>query len=138
LEINIQRELDKLERQIHGGNISQKAVTTREWGGADVVICTELDEQLKKWVKESRFVIRFQNIEPRRRVIITKYSKELSWLFNQLKCIFSEKIDCISKYDFYGLLAQSAINYLKDNKEKEDMKALLLVVLNTAKGLIQE
>lgn len=138
MEINIQRELDKLERQIYGENISQKAVTTREWGGADVIICTELDEQLKKWVEESRFVIGFQNIEPRRRVIITKYSKELSWLFNQLKCIFSEKIDYISKYDFYGLLAQSAINYLKDNKEKEDIKALLLVVLNTAKGLIQE
>jgi len=135
MKLNIQDELDKLEQQIYREDISQKASTTKEWGGADVIICKDLDGQTKKWVEEGRIVIGFQNAEPKRRVVITEYPKELSWLFCQLKYIFSEKIDYISKYDFYGSLAQSAINYLKENKENEDMKSLLLFVLDTAKGV---
>ncbi len=65
-----------------------------------------------------------------------KWSKELSWLFYQLKNLFSEKIDYVSKYDFYGLLGQSAIDYLTNNEELQDAKGLLLTVLNTAKGFL--
>lgn len=44
--------------------------------------------------------------------------------------IFCDDIDYISKYDFYGLLAQTAIDYLRNNSNVKS-KDLLIAVLNT-------
>ena len=93
-----------------------------------------MDASTEKWLSEQPYVISFQKTKPSRRAVITKYSKELSWLFYQLKDLFSGKIDYISKYDFYGSLAQSAIDYLSTNEDPQDAKGLLIEVLNTAKG----
>ena len=130
-------KLEELQYRIQTEDISRNAISTNEWGGADVIIRSRLDNSAKKWLGSQPLVISFQNTTPRRRVVITKYSKELSWLFEQLRTIFCGKIDCITKFDFYGLLAQSANDYLWDNKKTEDVKALLLTVLNASKGFIQ-
>ena len=66
------------------------------------------------------------------------YARELSWLFYQLKSIFSERIDYLSKYDFYGMLAQSAIDQITKGDKPQDDKALLLAVLNKAKGFCED
>ena len=130
--------LEKLENLIQTTGIPKTAKSAREWGGADVVIKKELDENTKRWLEDQHIVISSQNTEPKRRAVITEYSNELSWLFYELKEIFSGKFDYISKYDFYGALAQSAIDYLENNKENKDAKALLLAVLNTSKQFIQK
>ena len=114
-----------------------EARIVKEWGGTDVIIKSKLDENSKKWLGDKRYVISLQNTEPRRRAVVTEYSKELSWLFYQLRDLFSGKIDYISKYDFYGLLAQSAIDYLANNGDQQDAKGLLIEVLNTAKGFCE-
>jgi len=135
---NLLVKIDDLKHHIESVDISMEAKTTEEWGGADVIIKSILDESIKEWLGEQPIVISFQSTEPRRRAVITKYSKELSWLFYELRNLFSEKIDYISKYDFYGLLAQTAIDYLENNEEAQDAKGLLLEVLNAAKGFCND
>lgn len=130
-------QIEHLEHRIEYTDIAIEARSVKEWGGADVIIKAELDVSTEKWLGDEPLVVSFQSTEPRRRAVITKHSKELSWLFYQLKDIFSEKIDYASKYDFYGLLAQSAIDYLMNNEETRDPKGLLLTVLNTSKGFCE-
>jgi hypothetical protein len=129
---NLLKQLENIKHQIETTDITFEAKEVMEWGGADVIIKSVLDADTEEWLREQPLVINFQSTEPRRRVVVTKYSKELSWLFYQLKELFSEEIDYISKYDFYGLLAQSAIDYLTNNEETQDSKGLLLAVLNAS------
>lgn len=138
MKSDILTKIEDLEHRIENTDISMEARSVKEWGGADVIIKGKLDADTDKWLGDQPDVISFQSTEPRRRAIITEYSKELSWLFFQLKDLFSEKIDYISKYDFYGLLAQSAIDYLNDNEENQDSEGLLIAVLNTAKGFCED
>ena len=138
MEHNIWTELERAEQRLQTEDISKEASATREWRGADVIITKGLDNNFKKWLEDQPFVISSQNTEPRLRAVITKYSKELSWLFYQLKHIFSNRIDYTAKYDFYGSLAQSAIDYLEKNKESKDVRALLLTVLSTSKGFLEK
>jgi len=138
MEHNIRTELEKVEERLQTEDISRKASTTREWRGADVIISKGLDNNFQKWLTGQPLVISPQDTEPRRRAVITEYSKELSWLFYKLRDIFSDRIDYTSKNDFYGSLAQSAIDYLGKNKESRDVKTLLLTVLGTSKRFLEK
>ena len=131
-------QIEDIEQRIMTSDVSVEARAVKEWGGADVIIKARLDEDTQNWLGNQPFVISLQSTEPRRRAVITNYAKELSWLFYQLGGIFSERIDYVSKYDFYGLLAQSAIDHVATNKESQDAKHLLLSVLNTAKGFCED
>jgi hypothetical protein len=133
MNLSIQKQLEMIEKQILEGNVNTLARDVENWGGSDVIISDSLDESLKQWLEDQPIVISSQVNEPRRRVVITKYSKELSWLFYQLRDIFYEKLDHISKYDFYGSLAQSALDYLSDNVGDEELTDLLNAVIDTSK-----
>jgi len=132
------QRIDRIEKKVDSKSYIDEAASAKEWGGADVIISSHLSEDVKKWLGDQSVVISFQESEPRRRAVITEFSKELSWLFDQLKNIFADRIDYTSKYDFYGLLAQSAIDYLKKNEENKDVKLLLLAVLNTSKRFLDK
>ncbi len=132
------KQISDIKRQIETIDISLRTRRIREWGGADVIIRSVLDSNTKKWVDNQTFVLSFQATSPRRRVVITKHSKELSWLFIQLRKLFAEKLNYISKYDFYGLLAQSAIDYLANHENTQDAKSLLFAVLKTSEKFIDE
>ena len=131
-------QVEDLKQRIETIDISIEARNVNEWGGADVIIKSRLDADTQKWLGAQPLVISFQSNEPRRRAVITNYSKELSWLFYELTNIFSDNLDYISKYEFYGLLAQSAIDYLASNEEAQDAKGLLLTVLNTSRGFCKD
>lgn len=131
MDESIKIRLARLKKKIENEDYNLKSV--REWGGADVIIRNKLTPDVESWVGNEPFVISFQNNEPRRRAVITTYSKELSWLFYQLRDIFSVEIDYISKYDFYGMLAQSAMDFIEENNSFE-CKELLLKVLKTVYG----
>lgn len=131
---DIMTQLEALKQRIEHTDISQDVESIEEWGGADVIIKSHLDSDIEKWLGNQPLVISYQSSEPRRRAVITKFYKELSWLFYQLRDIFSGNIDYITKYDFYGLLAQSAIDYITLHGELQDAKPLLLTVLNSSKG----
>ena len=127
-------KLDELERKIESGDISKEASTIKEWGGADVIISRRLNDNVKEWLGNQPSVISSQKSEPKRRAIITEFSKELSWLFFQIRDIYAGEIDYISKYDFYGLLAQTAIDYLEKNEGKVKCDQLLNSVLVRARS----
>ena len=91
-----------------------------------------MNDNIKEWLGNQPFVVSLQENTPQRRAVITQFSKELSWLFYELKNIFAEKTDHISKYDFYGLLAQAAIEYLDNSNDKVQCDQLLKVVLTKA------
>ncbi|HSQ89702.1 hypothetical protein, partial [Romboutsia sp.] len=64
--------------------------------------------------------------------------KELSWLFYQLKDIFAGELNYISKPVFYGMLAQTSIDYLEKNKEDVKYDQLLFSVLDKARSFSNE
>jgi hypothetical protein len=134
----IPKKLDELQQRIESGDFVSEARSVKQWGGADVIISRRLTDSIKEWRGDQPVVISFQEIEPRRRVVITEYSKELSWLFYELKAIFAGEIDHVSKYDFYGLLAQSALDYLDAHKGNVNCDQLLTAVLDMAKSLCEE
>jgi len=130
----ILKKLDEVERKIESGDFLKEVNSVKEWVGADVIISSQLNDRIKTWLGDQPLVLSLQKTEPQRRAVITKYSKELSWLLNQLKEIFAREIDYISKYDFYGLLAQSAIDYLEVNQENVKCNELLNVVIDKARS----
>jgi hypothetical protein len=138
MKSTIQKQIDELKQLIESNNIPIEAKKDIEWGGADVIITNEMNENCKKWVEDQPIVISTQKYMPRRRLVVTKYSKELSWLFFQLREIFLEKINYISKYDFYGYLAQSAIDYLEKNENSQNLNDLLIAVLDGSKRFYEE
>ena len=131
-------KLDSLERKIESGNIVREASSIMEWAGADVIISSQLNDSVKEWFGDQLMVISLQKNEPRRRAVITEFSKELSWLFYQLKDIFAEEIDNMSKHDFYGMLAQASIDYLEKNQENLKCDQLLYSVLDKARSFSNE
>lgn len=133
MEQAIIEKLNELEEKVRTKDITKEARETEEWGGADVVIVAEMKDSIKDWIGSQPLVISFQKTEPRRRLVLTKYSRELSWLFFELKAIFYDKLDYIIKYDFYGLLAQAALDHIERNPGQDDLKGLLLDVISAAK-----
>jgi len=131
-------KLDSLERKIESGNIVREASSIMEWAGADVIISSQLNDSVKEWFGDQFLVISLQKTEPRRRVVISEFSKELSWLFYQLKDIFAGEIDNMSKHDFYGMLAQASIDYLEKNQENLKCDQLLYSVLDKARSFSNE
>ena len=145
MDRKIVNKLNILERKILDENIANLTKLPdymnldgsigNEWGGADVIITSVLEEWHKEWENENRIVIDLSGHEYdyRRRLVHTRHAKELSWLFYQLRDLFAEKIDYVSKYAFYGLLAQTAKDYFKKNRGKINKRDLLLCVLNSAR-----
>ncbi len=125
----LQQKLDMLQQEIEVMSVKQRFKLSREWGGADVIIACKKNDRTRNFLEGQKVVVSFQKTEPQRRVVITQYAKELSWLFLRLGDVFQGHLDFMSKYDFYGLLAQSAIDYIEDNGD-ENCKALLCAVLN--------
>ena len=103
------------------------------WGGADVIINTRLLKKHKEWLGDQPMVVSPQMTEPKRRIVVSKYAIELSWLFIQLRDLYRGRIDYISKYDFYGELAQTAINIIEISDGNYELSYLLHEVIRTSK-----
>ena len=131
-------KLDSLELKIESRNIVKEANSIMEWAGSDVIISSQLNDSIKEWFGDQFEVITLEKTEPRRRAVITEFSKELSWLFYQLKDIFAGELNYISKPVFYGMLAQTAIDYLEKNKEDVKCDQLLFSVLDKARSFSNE
>ena len=81
----------------------------KKWGGADTCIISPND--MKK----------FQNDPRGFNYIVTRFYKELSWLFIVITkvCHRNNLYDYLTKYHFYYLLAVRANKYIKKHNEKE-------------------
>jgi len=103
------------------------------WGGADVIISEKTSKELNNWLGNQPLVVSFQTSAPTRKLVVTQHAVELSWLFIQLRELYRDRIDYISKYDFYGELAQKAIDIVKETDDKCSNRELLFEVLRTSK-----
>ena len=132
------KELDALKRNIKSGKFGKEASSAKEWDEAGVIISSQLNDSIKGWFGDQFMVNSLQKTEPGRRAVITEFSKELSWLFYQLKDIFAEELNYISKHVFYGMLAQVSIDYLEKNQENPKCDQLLHSVLGEARSFSNE
>jgi len=137
LESKIDEKLDELEIRIKSNDYLEDCGAIRSWGGADVIIRPKMTKKTERWLGNQNLVVSAQKTVPRKRAVITSYFQELSWLFNQLKNIFRGRIDYISKYDFYGSLAQAAIDYI-ESADKVERETLLLTVVGQARKFNSE
>ena len=131
-------KLDSLELKIESRNIVKEANSIMEWAGSDVIISSQLNDSIKEWFGDQFSEITLEKTEPRRRAVITEFSKELSWLFYQLKDIFAGELNYISKPVFYGMLAQTSMDYLEKNKEDVKCDQLLFSALDKARSFSKE
>ena len=115
-----------LENKILDGHYKR---TSHTFQGADVMITN----MHTSWADDNHPVISFQKIEPRHRQVVTRYYFEVSWVFFELQKIYSDTFDFINKFDFYGILAQKALDYLEKNGEPETPIPLLLAVIEGAR-----
>lgn len=109
-------------------SIAQEGVgTTKPWMGAEVIICERAPKTtVNSW-------------QPDKRYVETIYVGELSWLFNQLKKVFSQ-IDGyghIWKEEFYGRLGNVAMKYHAAVKDASVLQ-LLSSVLHEAYAMAEE
>ena len=97
--------------------LTGKSGVSRDWGGADVVIGPP-----------PRPVPTADGFYPDPDYVATEHHRELSWLFEQLRDLFSPYIDFINKYEFYGRLADSANRFITkygDEKQRDVLHAVL-------------
>ena len=128
----ILKKLADFENEFVSCGLPQEASKYKEWGGADVIISKRENPSNLKWFEDQPFVISQQKTQPRKRLVITEHAAELSWLFDQLKEIYRTGLDYVSKYDFYGQLAQAALDSLEENPDIDAFE-LCLEVIKSAK-----
>ena len=121
-EVRMKDKIQELLRQVEAGSLG----TATPWQGADVVI-------LKKAPAPSE-----GNFYPDPRFVETKYVKELSWLFEQLRDIFwnSEGYGAW-KEEFFGRLGNVATKFQSVCPEGS-AKGLLTAVIEEASIMAEE
>lgn len=113
-------QIKKLEALVRAGKITELAAETKPFGGADIMIVGKRPEAKNDFYGEPEFVV-------------TKHYKELSWLINQLKEIFADKVNFANKLNFYGLIADTANRSIKEKGDQLD--SILLDVLAALKSI---
>ncbi|RJQ42541.1 MAG: hypothetical protein C4534_10015 [Gaiellales bacterium] len=136
LRKTINRRIDGIQERIDSGFFLEEALTVAEFTGADVKIRQPLGENVEALPESAPFVISLQESVPQKRVVRTVYSRELSWLLLELGEAFRETIDYVSKYDFFGSLAQAALDHLAAEGDAAGSKPLLLHVLARAREMV--
>lgn len=115
--------LDALRSQIQSGGYKRRIGSVSNWGGADLIVTpVEID-------RESL---------PGKVIVVTAFTKELSWLINELRDICASFIDYFSKYRFYPRLGERANAFLSTHKSLADSTDLLLAVLDEAAVFVRE
>ena len=118
-----QTKLNELRELIKKNEVTKLSKSTPLFGGADISIVSKTPNINDGFYGSPQFVI-------------TKYSKELSWLIFQLKEIFKDDLEYMNKYPFYGHLAERANKSISMNSD--DLKKILLVVLDEAEKMSKE
>ncbi|XHX76981.1 MAG: hypothetical protein RBJ76_21465 [Stenomitos frigidus ULC029] len=125
MEINFSEKRELLEK-LSQKLISKQIPTSKEWGGADVVVTSQ------------RPNAEGAGFYPDPRYVVTPNAKQLSWLFYQLRDIFAGLYDGTSKIEFFGRLANAARRYQTKRGEKESQQDLLFAVLHEAFAMLDE
>ena len=129
------QKLDKLQTEIEQRAYERQKPKSDEWEHCDVLVRGKANERTRHWGHVPPQSLDYHISEPRRRVVITRYARELIWLFEQLKAIHPGDIERISDHDFYGLLADEANLYLEQHKQSATASRLLEAMINKVKDI---
>ena len=128
MNFDTQQALDKLRQAID--EREYEGYAGGDWQDYDVTVCVREDETITHWRKlPSRNIQEFQRLEPRRRVVATRYAHELSWLFEELRSIHPNEIERHTHHDFYADLADTANHFIAGKKASVTASTLLENVL---------
>ncbi|MEN9663083.1 MAG: hypothetical protein RL324_2032 [Verrucomicrobiota bacterium] len=92
-----------------------------EWYGADLKITSGYVPQKERSFFDSQLL-----------VIHTRHARQLTWLLLELRDAFSEQLDYLNKYEFYGNLGETAQRHLAGEPETAAHRPLLHAVLAAA------
>lgn len=134
VERTINRQLDELRASIERGKHEREAADIRLWCGADVMISPEMTGEIREWLGDQIEMVNFQELPAMRRAVITPHARELSWLFQKLGDIFIDELDHVTRYDFFGGMAQKAINLKAGSDNEPCCEALFEVALEWARA----
>jgi hypothetical protein len=101
----------KVVRLIYNSYSGKFPFNECEWKGAKVLICSDIsDENKEYWTNDRKY-----------KVVVTPFSKEISWLLSMFRDIFAPFIDWENKYSFYCQFADAIekIYDVNDTVEKE-------------------
>jgi|694.fasta_scaffold129852_2 hypothetical protein len=89
----------------------------RPWGGADVIVCHELPE----------------DVDSSQTYVVSPYVVELTWLIKYLQAVCTPLRNFGTKYAFYGRLADAANRYMRERPvAQQNAKDLCFSVLRAA------
>lgn len=117
----VESQLEILTSRIQSGEVGR----SREWRGAKVVIAQTAPEPLGA------------GFYPEPRLVITQIAPQLSWLFYRLRDVFSPHYDYVSKFEFFGRLANAALRYQRLREGRDDAM-MLSAVLREAFAIAEE
>lgn len=115
--------LDDLRAQISLGAIGN----SRDGGGAGVVVGPPSLPETSD-----------DGFYPDPVYVATKYHRELSWLFGELRTVFALRIDFINKFDFFGCLPDTANAFLNDQGDPDVLEPLLIALLDRCVLLFED
>jgi len=110
------QKLDKLQEEIEVRAFDREKTAIDEWEDFDVIVRSQQDDRTRRWVRIPAQTFEFHQAEARRRAVVTRYARELSWLFEALRKIHPDEIERLSNHDFYAFLADAANLYIEENK----------------------
>jgi hypothetical protein len=97
-----------------------------EWGGAHVVI------------RAKPISPKAPGFFPEPRAVVTPHSRQLTWLFYELRDAFHKLLDHLTKIEFYGRLANAALRFQTRSGGTDVRRELLLAVLHEAFAMLDE
>jgi len=115
-----ENQLKNLRETVNSQNVTILSKDTELFEGADIIITDD----------PKRDNMRGYSVCTK---VLTPLAKELSWLFFQLRDIFSGELDYINKFYFYPELAKAAKVYVEGGNN--DLNGLLNTVLDTADNI---
>lgn len=135
MNFDTQQALDRLQMAISEREFEDQEIGS--WQEYDVAIAdTDDDEELSHWRRlPSESEQEFRRVEPHRRVVITRFAKELSWLFQELKKIHPSEIERHTNHDFYAELADEANLYIEHHRQDVTASRLMEAVLDKVRKI---
>lgn len=130
----MEEQIVELEKKIRSCGNRRKIQVCNLFGGTDVIIEFHETERTKHFLGSNQpYYINGVNYYSGRQVVITKDAKELSWLFKQIRDIIHSRIDYVSRYEFFGILAQTSNEFIRKFDDTQTSEQLLLHVLEVPK-----
>ena len=120
------QQLDELDAELATGAIPQ---ADSEWGGADVMIRTEMPASQGK-----------RDFYPDARVVVTQHAFEVSWMFERLRDAFysENRVDGCSKIELFGRLANAALRAIGRSDSPPSASVVCAAVLHEAYAIYDE